>query len=128
MKFTLAPKTMVAVSDITIAELKELEKFNPEALKLKDDKGNDVFVFAIASKGSVGKFGVSFDGESLDGKGFATATVALPVTGVNDTRKLANDIVAPAMRNIVALEEQIGDALLELNECRERAAAAIVIA
>ena len=128
MKFTVAPKTIVAMSDITMKELFELKKFNPDALKLKDENGNEIFVFTTVTNGSVGKFGIGFDGESLDEKGYATATVSLNAIGAEDTCKAANDLVAPVMRNIVALEEQIHDALLELEECREKAAAAITIA
>lgn len=123
MKFTIVSKALIAKSAITMKALKELAKYDPEALKLRDEKGNEYFVFTTGSP-SIGKFGISFDGVSLDSDEFATATIHVDAVGVEDTCKVVNDIIAPAMKNIIALEDQIATALITLEECRERAESA----
>lgn len=75
MKMTLVANTVVVTSTITAEEIALLQKYEPDGLIIKDDETKEtLFVVATAktAKGSLGIYGVEFNGKTRDDDGFAT--------------------------------------------------------
>lgn len=130
MQFTISPKTLTITSAIKAADMKRVAKFNNKALTLYDKDGNAVFAFAFGKTGSITKFGIMFDGVSIDEEGneFATATIYIDAVGLDETRAAAEEMIAPAIENAEALEEALRDAVVKYDELTERVNAAFTIA
>ena len=92
----------VLVSDVTLDDLKRVEKYAPEALKIVDDDSNETLfkVQTVSGGGSVNKYGVCFGSYTNEG-GKATVTVLLN-----------SDLVD----KIAAVRDTMGTALLDLNK------------
>jgi len=93
----------VITSAVKTADFNNLKKFHPEQLKLKDaETKNEVFAVSTGSKGSIGQFGVTFDGTNTEG--YANTTQLFPES-VNTSEARSNYIV-----------DNIGGTLLKLNQ------------
>jgi hypothetical protein len=76
-KVVIAGDAAVIVSSQKLEDLKKVEKARPDALTLKDDEGNQLFVIATGNKGEVGNYGVVFNAELNDGSGLACITESI---------------------------------------------------
>lgn len=75
MNMKLVANTVVVTSAITAEEIALLSKYEPEALVIKDEETKEtLFVVATAkgTKGSLGIYGVEFNGKTRDDEGLAT--------------------------------------------------------
>ena len=101
-KVVVTGAAAVLTSDVKLEDWKRIQKYESEALTLVDADTDEV-VFRVAvddGPGSVNEYGVMF-GNVVNNEGKATATVLLDPS-VEDKAEL--------------VREQIGSALLELNE------------
>lgn len=115
MKTIVAGNDFIVKSDLTVEQLRTVETYEPDALKLFDDKGNVTFQVAVSdseTSGMVTKYGITFcDLPTLDGYAHATMTVN------GDIGEFINDVVltkfvAP-LANLKTIEEKIlGDDIL----------------
>lgn len=84
MKFFINADTYGLVSNITAEDIELLKKVNPEALKIKDEKGNEKFAIGYTEgKPSISDFGVSFGGQTRDESHKLTISGVLPTTAKN---------------------------------------------
>jgi len=119
---------IIASTTITVEDILLAKKHNPNLLKLKDDKGNDVF--AIDYKEgvpSVSKFGVTFSGKSRDDKGYASITAMLP-SSVEDPKEYLADCVGVAVENLKKLEETLPAAVAKIRAERNSLKESITLA
>ena len=94
-------------TDLTKDELERVKNFAPEALKLFDNEGNEVFGVGIGDA-SYSKYGICFCSETAEGKMFMTTNN--PVTDHSDPAKEREEIVryfAPIINKLQAVEANI---------------------
>lgn len=94
-------------TDLTKDELERVKNFAPEALKLFDNEGNEVFGVGIGDA-SYSKYGICFCSETAEGKMFMTTNN--PVTDHSDPTKEREEIVryfAPIINKLQAVEANV---------------------
>jgi hypothetical protein len=109
MKVTITGNTCVLTSSIKVDDIKLVKKYNPEALQVKDDKGNEVFRIAYTEgKGSIAPFGITFGNKSLDGNGFAQVSGSFGgAVDEGNVKEVAADLIAPVQEYLTKLEATI---------------------
>lgn len=121
MKVTITGNACVLTSTIKVEDIKLVKKYKPEALQVKDDKGNEVFRIAYTEgKGSIAPFGITFGNKSLDGNGFAQVS-GIFEGGVNEenVKEVAADTIAPIQDYLTKLEETIPAAVEAITASRK---------
>lgn len=59
-------------TDLSKEALLKLKRHNPDALKLKDEEGNDIFGISFSETASINNYGISFNREDSEGKALIT--------------------------------------------------------
>ena len=102
-KIKTVHKAAVISTDLSVKNIKKLEAINPDALAIKNDKGETLFQIATGSNESISKYGIVFANDSK-------------LSVIVDTDKsLSRDLVA----------ELFGATLLQLSRVEEQANAAL---
>ena len=119
-KITIAGDAIVVTSALTLKELETLEKYNPKALGLYEDKEE---VFRVGTNGNcIGEFGACFGSETHDAAKNATITLCIP-SGVQDAKEYAVNLIGGAIMRLKKVEEQAKAALeavkAEMEEVRQ---------
>ncbi len=83
---------------LTKVAIEKLAKHNPDALKLKDEEGNDTFAIAFGSA-SITEYGVCFD--KVDSEGKALITVAKTMENEEIAEEYASTLI-----KVKQIEEQ----------------------
>lgn len=117
---------VVLTSAAKLEDIKLLEKYNPEALRLyktnEDGKKECVFTVksATSGEGGINARGAIFASAAHDGTGMATVTSRVPdgVTNENLKEKIA-DLVGTGVISLNKVEEQIPDALAAVKAEKE---------
>lgn len=94
-------------TDLTKDEIERVKNFAPEALKLFDNEGNEIFGVGIGDA-SYSKYGICFCSETAEGKMFMTTNN--PVTDHSDPAKEREEIVryfAPIINKLQVVEANI---------------------
>lgn len=121
MKITLHQdvKKYVLTSALKKEDLDLVKKYAPDALKIKDQDGNDIFGMSYCEdRSSVSKIGVTFGG--VNKEGCVIVVGDLPATlpaGVKPGEYVA-DVVGAAIANITALEEKLPGVVKNIREQR----------
>jgi len=102
------------VSTLTLEEIKQLERYRPKFLTLRED---DEVVFRVSSgeKGSISKFGVCFATATRDAAAKAEVTLAMPAD-VTDVEAFAVEMIGPAYLLLGKVEAQAKQALAGIKE------------
>ena len=102
-------KKYVLTSTLKKETLELVKKHRPDALKVKDSEGNDVFGMSyLADKSCVAKNGITFGG--VNSAGFAIVTGDIPAKlpdGTTNAAEYVADVVGAALTHINSLEEAI---------------------
>ena len=118
-KITIAGDSIVITSGKTLEAIKDLEKYNPKALRLyeKDEDGNKQEVFRVASgtSGIINGNGAVFASVTHDDQKLASITMAIPA-GVEDAKAYVADKVGKAIIMLNKVEAQFDDAIKAVNE------------
>ena len=114
-KITIAGDALVITSSKSLADIQVLEKHNPQALELRDAKGETVIfkVGTTTGKGSINQFGASFDGVSHDDKKLATITFQIP-KDVENAEEYAADLVGSSILSLNKVETGFDAALAKV--------------
>lgn len=128
MKITINGDAFVVTSSIKLSDIEVLKKTNPEALRLVDEEGNDVFsVDYNAGRPSISQFGITFGGVSRDNAKQLTYTGTIPA-GVADAKEFVADIISPVVAYLSELEETIPDDAKSATDTRNKLLASITVA
>ena len=120
VKVTVAGDAAVVTSEASFEELKNVEKYNPEALKIYEGEGKDrelVFVVGttVPGHGSIGTYGVSFDAKSRDNAKKAQLTIS--VAGApDDVKKYISDKYGKALSSLKLVEAGLPGAIAKIAE------------
>ena len=124
MKTKVVGEALVITSGFTMEDLREVEKYKPEALKLiKEDNGSREEVFAVClvpNADTIGKYGANF-GAATGENGLATITRCVSLDGVTDVKQYIADNLGAALANLDAIEVQVGAALEEVKAMKQKA-------
>lgn len=124
-KIYIVGTSVTITSDIMLLEdLKRLEKFNPDALKLVDPETKEE-TFRVSSKSSgISSYGISFN--ETDAAGRATMTQLIPGPASKRSEYVIENF-GKALMNFDKVEAQIVEALCTLAQEQSRLAAAITV-
>lgn len=123
IKFLRDAQTFVIVADITKEDVEILKKNAPDALKIKDDEGNEVFAINyVEGTKSLAKFGVTFGSVTTDGK----LSLSCRVEDAENPQDEILDIVSPIQKYLEQLEASIPTAVEAVKTAREALASKIV--
>lgn len=124
-KLTIMGDTIQLTSDLTKEEVRRVENYAPDALKLFDNEGNEMFGIGIGDA-SYSKYGVCFCSETAEGKIFMTTNN--PVTDHSDADEERKAIVryfAPILSKLQAVEDNVANAKNALDEIEEDVEASV---
>lgn len=117
----VAGSVYVIESAFTREEIKTVEKYRPNLLKLFDEDKRPVFAVGVSDEAKVGQFGIQFNADSHGEDKVACVTMPLP-KGTGSAKELVVEAVGTAILNLNKVEENISVALAEIEE--EKAAIA----
>ena len=133
-KAVITGDVLVVTSSIAFEEIKTLEKHSPKALQLcdKTEDGKKEVVFTVGTtrnggKGSINKYGISFDCATFDDKKYACLRLDIPKETKN-AKEWAAEIIGSAIIQLEAVEAQIKPALEEVAKNKETILGKITIA
>lgn len=116
MKLTIIGNSLVVTSTITKEDYDVLSKYNPEALKIRDEEKNVVFSVATSDKGYVNNHGIGFNGVTRDNNAFLTLT--LDVQGVANPKAMVADLFSPILKNLESVEATTNNVAAETKAAR----------
>ena len=116
------PKTLivgcacVVISAFTPEELKDFERYLPEALTMRDEKGEPVFAISLDEKspGSLTKYGAVFS-KRTNSEGHATITIVIDPE-CDDPEDAVRSALGSAIVSLVNMEEALMDRIGELEQ------------
>lgn len=128
-KITVVGDVAVITSEFGFEELKRISKYRPEALCLKDEKGNKYFKVEVTEGGSgcISKCGISFNAKAHTGDEVAVLTYPIP-NGVTDVAEWASDEFGYALLRLKEVEGGLYEALAAITAEKADIAACIEIA
>lgn len=115
-KATVIGDALIITSELTLEDIKTVEKYGPEKLVLKGGEDGKEELFAICSSngaGDINDFGAVFGRTARDGSNAACITMMLgDVQG--DVQQHVADLVGPSLIKLNKLEAQILEAMPEI--------------
>ena len=108
MKITLHRDVLkyVLTSTLKKEDLELVKKYAPNALKIKDSDGNDIFGMSyVEGKPFVSKNGVTFGSANADGFLLVTGDIPAKLPEGNNAGEYVADIVGAALSSINELEK-----------------------
>lgn len=113
-KITVLGDALVVKSELKLEEIETLKKYRPAALKLMggEDGKDEIFAIDTASgKGSICKFGATFNRAAEDGCALLTVQID---PGEKDVKEFVADKIGEAIIKLNELEAQIPAVLNEV--------------
>lgn len=124
-KIKLMGNQIAIVSALTLEQLETIRRRKPEALKLKDEKGEKaVFVVDTGFEGNVSKYGVVFASQEVIG-GRAIYSMEAPFDDAVEVRKYINEVWGTVVFDLNKVEAQCTEAFAAI--AAEEAAIATMI-
>ena len=122
MKITLHRdvEKYVLTSTLRKEDIETVKKYRPDALKIKDSEGNDVFGMSyVAGKPCVSKNGITFGSTNADGFVIVVGDIPANLPAGTSAGEYVADVVGAALTNINALEESIPAVVAEVKAERD---------
>lgn len=131
MKITITANTYSITSDIKVEDIKLLEKYNPNALKLFKEDGEERFRISYNPnvKSCISTFGITFGAKTLNGDAKAAITGTLPneITAEAAAKEYVAEQLGSAFKDLKELEEKIPEAVATIKENKKTIIDAITI-
>ena len=108
-KLSIMGDTVQITTELTKETIKRVSNYAPEALKLFDEEGNEIFGVGIGNA-SYSKYGICFCSEDANGKLFMTMNN--PVLNHSDPEKEREEVIrhfAQVRSKLKAVEENVAD-------------------
>lgn len=115
MKATIVQNTVVIASDFTPEEINKLKAYKPEALKIKDEKGNVKFAVSFGNTASINENGICFNEVTESGKAAMTIMLIGPETK-EEKEAFVKETFGYAMLTANSMSAQITAALKEVEK------------
>jgi hypothetical protein len=127
-KVTIMGDAVQLKTSLTRKEIERVKAFAPEALKLFDTEGNEVFSIDI-SHANFSKYGICFSSEDAEGKMFMTMNN--PVLDHSDAEKEREEVIkyfAPALSKLEAVEANVTAAKESLEKMEASVTESVIFA
>ncbi len=122
MRVAIIGGALALTSSLKVEDIGILTKYAPDALRVKDEEGNDVFAVTYnEGNPSINNKGIVFSGTSLTGEGNATLTVNIDTegeTGVEAIKDAVADIIAVPAKYLAEIEAAAPAVLADVAEKR----------
>lgn len=130
MKVSIVGNAVVATSEMSLADLKTIKKYHPEALSLMGGENGKEKLFTIdvadTGCGVVGQYGIVFAEHTHDEAKKACVTMCM--SGVQgDIREIVADTLGPAIRYMAELEKTLPEVLTKTKDEKDAVLAAIQV-
>jgi len=125
-KTTIAGKSYVITSAISMADMEMVKKYRPSALELTEPDTKEPFFKVDIGSGSVSNVGICFDGISNDGEKLATVTLSIP-HDVENAKEHVLDKAGLALANLEKVEAGITAVLDNIRTMRDGIAGKITV-
>lgn len=126
-KIKVMGDTVQICTALTVEDIKKTKFYKPEALELRDEKGEPYFAIGMGNA-HYGKSGVLFSSMSYEGKAFMTT--ANPVTNDHSNRVAEQEILTRTFAGIIAnlnkVELQVINAMDAIDDIECETAEAIM--
>ena len=120
MKIKISGDAFVLTSTIKEEEMALLKKNKPDALKIKDEDGNDVFCVGYnTGRPSISAFGITFGGTTRDENKNLTLTCPIPA-GTVSAKEYVADIVNGVKANVEKIEKKVATDYTKVSEARKK--------
>ena len=127
-KVTILGDMIQIKSDLTAAQVERVKAFAPEALKLYDEEGNEIFG-VDEGNASFSKYGICFCSKDNDGKLFLTTNnPSEDHSNVEEEKKVVVKAIAPILAKLKAVEENIAACERDLDELEASVTDSVVFA
>ena len=117
-KINVVGNAVVLTSSMKYEDVQKAEKYRPDALVLKDEKGKELFKVATGKYPTANEYGVVFNGHT-QADGFATGTWIVADEITEDAKEQLADLYGAALLKLGKLEETFGKAIEEIDKERE---------
>ena len=119
-KIIIVGDAAVIESSYTLDDIKEVAKYQQEALGLYDETGKEFFRVGVGKNGpgTFNRYGAVFGGTSRDGTGKATITVSLP-EGTDNAKQYVEDTYGQALMYLINVEEKLDSAIDLVRQIKE---------
>lgn len=130
---TIAGDAAVIKSSMKFEELKTIAKYRAKALTLMGGEDGKEEIFRVdvgcpGESGNINKYGAVFNGESLDGQGYATLTMSILGRPTDkDVKDYIADALGEALINLNALEAKLPAVLGEIAAQKEQVLANVSV-
>lgn len=119
MKIIVTGNAYVATTSIAAEDIKLVKKYKPEALKVTDEEGNELFAMGyVEGKSGVGKNYITFGGTSRTSEGKATLTGLIPAE--KDPKEYVAELFGAVIPYVNKMEEAIPAVVREVKENRQK--------
>lgn len=118
-KVKVTAENVIIESSASLEELKRIERFTPEALRLSDEDGKVYFGINTGDQPMISEFGVAFADETIgDAK---HAYIAIPVlesvkNSNDDIKTFVAENYGKAIKNLNTIESKLGDITKKIND------------
>ena len=120
MKIKISGDVFVLTSTIKEEEMALLKKNKPDALKITDEDGNDVFCVGYnTGRPSISAFGITFGGTTRDENRHLTLTCPIPA-GTVSAKEYVADIVNGVKANVEKIEKKVSTDYTKVSEARKK--------
>lgn len=127
MKVTVMGEALVITLRTTLEDLQKVAKYEPEALKLKDEDGDTVYSISVKGTPGINEFGAVFGAATFDDKKLAVITMKVD-PGEEDIKDYVADKYGAAIGYLNEIEEKLPGVVTAIKEKRERIKDGIVLA
>ena len=126
MKSRIAVDKLIVTSAYTLDEIKMIEKYKPEALKLVGEDKNLVFKYGVAKfEGSFSDNGIMFDKVDGDGK----AAIVFDIPAEADKRvEYVVDNLGIAIERVKKVEDDLDTIIADIEDAKKAVKESITIA
>lgn len=129
MQATINNRAYSLISSLKTTEINTVKQYNPSALVLKDEKGNEIFKIDVVDstkEASISKFGIVYNDTTADGNACLTTLFNDPYDRAK-REEIVKDILVKTNLKAEALEKQIAAALKVITKQLELAKNAITV-
>lgn len=113
-------KQFTLTSTLTKEDFNLVQKYRPDALKIKNEDGDDVFALSYSEgRSCVSPFGVTFGATSADDKKLMIVGCLPAVNGDESYGDKIADIVGAALPHVETLEKALPDVVAQIKAQRK---------
>lgn len=129
---TIAGDAVVVKSAMKLEDLATIQKYRPDALKLRGGEDGKKVIFSVCVtpgvKGCINEIGAEFGAETHDDEKKAAITMCVPPHAGDDIKEIVADEIGAAVMSLNKLEETLPTVLEEIAAEKQNILANISVA